>query len=210
MTTLTDAINVDRDEIFKGAARLVYSNPATLTSFPGRFESVMNPTTMALVAGWTDFGGTTEDGLTVRREAELSDGIPVDQRRSPLDEGEPEKWNMSAETTLLQTSLTNIKLAWEGGTLRAHPAAGGNAAQHVLDLDAPGIVTERMLCAFQEDPKTLKMRMICFRKAKPKVDGAEMKWSRSDATEVPISFTLASDEDISEGSGQFGRIYELD
>lgn len=210
MTTLIDAINVDRDQIFKGSARLLYSNPVTLTSFPGRFESVMDPTTMVLVSGWTDFGGTTEDGITISREAELSDGIPVDQRRSPLDEGEPEKWNMSADATLLQTSLTNIKLAWEAGTLRAHAIDGGNAAQHVLDLDAPGTFTERMLCAIQQDPKTLKMRMACFRKAKPKADGAEMKWNRSDATELPISFTLASDEDIAEGSGQFGRIYELD
>lgn len=209
MTQMIDAITVDRDTIYKGAARLLFSNPATLTSFPGRFESVM-ATNYVLVAGWTDFGPTTEDGVTVRREAELSDGIPVDQRRIPLDEGEPDKWSMGAEATLLNTSLTNIAIAWQAGTLRAHAAAGGNAAQHILDLDAPGTFTERMLCAIQEDPKSRKMRMICFRKAKPKVDGSELAMSRGEATELPVSFTLTADEDVSQGSGQFGRIYELD
>ena len=210
MTQMIDAITVDRDNIYKGAARLVYSDPTALTSFPGRFESVMNPTTYALVAGWTDFGATTEDGITITREASLDDGIAVDQRNSPLDEGEPETWTMSAETTLLDTSLANIAIAWAAGTLRAHAADGSTAAQHALDLDAPTSFTTRMMCAIQEDPKTAKLRMACFRKVKPKVDGSDLSMSRNEASELPLSFTLASDEDVAQGSGQFGRIYELD
>jgi len=209
MGKMIDAIAVDRNEIYKGAARLVYSNPATLTSFPGRFESVMSAT-YVLASGWVDFGATTEDGVMIRREASLSDGIPVDQRRSPLDEGEPETWNMSAETTMLDTSLANLAIIWQAGTLRAHVAAGGNAAQHALDLDAPGTFTSRMMAAIQEDPKTGKLRMAVFRKVTPKVDGSELSMSRTAASELPATFTLASDEDVAEGSGQFGRIYELD
>lgn len=210
MTQMIDSISVDRNTIYKGAARLVYSNPATLTSFPGRFESVMNVTTYALVSGWTDLGATTEDGVTITREAELSDGIPVDQRLTPLNEGEPEAWTMAMETTLLNTSLTNIALAWQAGTLRAHAAAGGKVAQHILDLDAATSFTERMVCAIQEDPKTDKLRMACFRKVTPKVDGSELSMNRTEASELPVSFTLAADEDVGEGSGQFGRIYEID
>lgn len=210
MTQMIDAITVDRATIYKGASRLVYSDPVTLTSFPGRFESVMNATTYALQTGWTDFGATTEDGVMIRREASLSDGIPVDQRRSPLDEGQPESWNMSAETTLLNNSLANIALAWQAGTLRAHAADGSNAAQHALDLDAPGEFTYRMLAAIQEDPISNKLRMAVFRKVTPKVDGSELSMSRTAASELPVSFTLASDEDVAQGSGQFGRIYELD
>lgn len=209
MTKMIDTISVDRETIYKGAARLAYSDPETLTTFPDRFEDVMNAA-YTLAAGWTDFGATTEDGVMIRREAELSDGIPVDQRRTPLDEGEPETWTMSAETTLLNTSLPNLAIAWQAGTLRAYPAAGDNAAQHVLDLDAPGAFTERMMCVIQEDPKTAKMRMACFRKVKPKVDGSELSMSRGEASELPVSFTLTADEDVAEGNGQFGCIFELD
>lgn len=209
MAKMIDAISVDRDTIYKGAARLVYAN-TTLASFPGRFESVMNATTYALVSGWNDFGATTEEGITVSRSAELSDGIALDQRVTPLDEGEPESWEMSLETTLLNTSLTNVALAWEAGTLRAYIADGGYAAQHVLDLDAPTSFTQRMLCVIQEDPKSERLRMVCFRKVTPKVDGSDLTMSRGEASELPVSFTLAADEDVAQGSGQFGRIYELD
>ena len=40
-TRMIDAITVTRDEIYKGAARLVMRDPDTLTSFPGRMESGM-------------------------------------------------------------------------------------------------------------------------------------------------------------------------
>ena len=210
MTKMIDSVPVTRDNIYKGAARLVYSDPDVLTSFPGRFESVMAAATYVLVTGWEDFGATTEDGIKITREAELSEGIPVDQRVTPLNEGEPDKWTMGLETSLLDTSLANVAIAWQAEINHAYIAAGESAAQHALDLDAPVAFTERMLCAIQEDPKTEKLRMACFRVVKPKVEGGELAMSRADATELPVSFTLAADENISEGYGQFGRIYELD
>jgi len=208
MPKMIDAITVDRDTIYKGAARLVYADPETLSSFPGRFESVMSPTTYALESGWSDFGATTEDGVTISREAELSDGIAVDQRNSPLDEGEPESWTMALNTTMLNTSLTNLAIVWEAGTNRAHVDTG--TAQHILDIDAPDSFTERMLCAIQEDPKTNKLRMACFRKVKPKVDGSELSMQSGEASELEVNFTLSADEDITQGAGQFGKVYEID
>ena len=94
--------------------------------------------------------------------------------------------------------------------LRAHAADGSTAAQHALNLDCPPSFTARMMGAIQEDPKTAKLRMACFRKVKPKVDGSDLAMGRNEASELPLSFTLASDEDVAQGSGQFGRIYELD
>jgi len=210
MAKMIDAISINRETIYKGAARLVYSDPTELTSFPVHFEDVMNPTTYILATGWVDFGATTEDGVTISREAELSDGISLDQRVTPLDEGEPESWEMSLEATLLNTSLPNIAVVWEAGTNHAITAGTGYAAQHVLDLDAPTAFTTRMLCAIQEDPKSERLRMACFRKVTPKVDGSELAMSRTDASELPASFTLAADENVAEGAGQFGCIFELD
>ena len=210
MANMIDAITITRSKIYKGGSRLIYSDPDTLTSFPGRFESVMNATTFALESGWSDFGATTEDGVTLTREAELSEGIPLDQRVTPLNENEPEKWTMALEATLISTDLDNIALAWEAGTNHALAEGGGYAAQHALDLDAPTSFTERMLGVIQEDPKSSKLRMAVFRVAKPKVEGGELSISRTDASELPATFTLTTDPNISAGYGQFGRIYELD
>lgn len=210
MTQMIDSITVTRANIFKGAARLLVSDPTTLTSFPGRFESIMNASTYALEDGWTDLGPTSEDGVTIRREAELSEGIPLDQRRTNLDEGEPENWSMEAEANLMETTLENIDKAWEAGTLRAYASDGSHAAQHALDLDAPGSFTERMAAFIQEDPKTDELRVIVFRKMVPMPDGTELSMQKGEASGIPFKFRLKADESISEGSGQFGRIYELD
>jgi len=215
---MIDAITVTRTKIYKGAARLVVSDPDLLTSFPGRLESVMNPaepitgTAYALATGWVDLGPTTEDGVTVRREAELSDGIPLDQRTTNLDEGEPEKWAMTAEATLMHTDLETIQKAWEGGTLRSYPEDAAHVAQHALDMDAPSAFTQRMAAFIQEDPHpdSEKLRVFVFRQTTPAVEGTEMNLQSKEATGLPLTLNLKADTSISEGSGQFGKIYEED
>jgi hypothetical protein len=213
---MIDRITVTRDEIYKGAARLVVSDPDVLTSFPGRLESVMQPsapisgTAYELASGWDDLGPTTEDGIAIRREAELSDGIALDQRKTNLDEGEPEDWSMEAESTLMHTSLENFQKAWQGGTLRAFAQDGSHVAQHALDLDAASSFTERMAAFIQEDPKSGKLRVFAFRTAIPQVDGSEVTLQSGEATGLPLKLKLKADPAISEGSGQFGKIYEED
>jgi len=210
---MLDGLSVTRDKIYKGAARVVVSDPTTLTSFPGRMESVINPATpvsgtaYALATGWSDVGPTTEDGVTLTREAELADGIPVSQRAAALDEGEPESWSMAAEMTLLETTLERINLAWAAGTLRSHDADAGHVAQRSLTVDAPSSFTERMCAIIQEDVKTGALRVFVFRKATPKVDGAEITFHGTEASDLPFNLTIKADTDVAQGSGQFGVIF---
>ncbi len=211
---MIDSITVDRNKIYQGSGRLVVSDPAVLTSFPGVLESVMNgasPVTgsaYALASGWIDLGPTTEDGITLSREAELSEGIALDQRKTNLSEGEPDKWSMGLETTLLHTTLENIQKAWQGSSLRSINASASNVAQRSLSLDAPPSFTERMLALIQEDPVSGNLRAFVFRKAKPKVDGSEINAQKNEASGLPVSFTLNADTAIADGYGQFGMIFE--
>jgi len=214
---MIDSITVTRTKVYKGAGRLVVSDPDLLTSFPGKIESVMNPavpatgTAYELAVGWIDLGPTTEDGIIIRREAAVTDGIPLDQRRANLDEGEPENWMMGLEATLLHTDLDNINKAWAAGTKRTIAAEGGvSVAQHSLDLDAPGSFTSRIAAVIQEDPKSAGLRVFVFRDTIPQVDGTEMNIQENEATGLPLKLRLRLDEAISEGSGQFGKIFEED
>jgi len=215
MAQMIDSITVTRTKIYKGASRLMYA--AEGTSFPGVLEHIMNPAVpaagvaYALDADWTDLGPTTEDGVTIRRSADLSDGIPVDQRQTNLDEGEPDNWTMELETALLHTDLDMFLIAWEGGNKRTIPAAGGtNVAQHSLDLDAPATFTERLLAVAQEDPKSGGLRIFAFRSVIPQVDGSEVVVQSGEASNLPLKFKLSADTTISEGDGQFGKIFEED
>ena len=204
---LIDNVTVTRTKVYKGAARLVVDDGTeTFSSFPGAFDSVMNPATYELQAGLTDLGPTSEDGVTISRSADLSEGIPLDQRKTNLDEGEPESWEMAAEATLMHTDLDNFQIAWEGGTKRT---IASPTAQHSLDLDAASAFTERMAFFIQEDPISKKLRLFAFRKAVPQVDG-EVNIQSNEATGLPLSLKLKADETVSEGSGQFGKIFEID
>lgn len=218
-THMIDSVTVTRESVFKGAGWLVVSDPDVLSSFPGRLESVMQPsvpadageTAYALETGWTSLGPTPEDGFTITREAEIGDGIPIDQRQHNLDEGEPDNWQMRLETALLHTNLATVAIAWEGGTLRTFAADATHVAQSSLDLDAPLTFTERMAAVIQEDPASTsgKLRIFVFRKAIPQVS-SDLNIQSKEATQLPFTLTLKADESIAEGSGQFGKIFEED
>jgi len=208
-TRLIDSVTITRTNIYKGAARvLVDDGTGTFASFPGELETVINPTTYVAAGGLTDLGPTTEDGVMIRREAEIDEGIPVDQRATNLDEGEPESWAMEAETTLLHTDLDTINIAWQAGTKRN--ISGSVVEQSSLDLDAPTTFTERMAFIVQEDGQNGRMRVFAFRAAVPAVDGSEMNIQGNEATGLPLKLKLRADESIDAGSGQFGKIFEED
>jgi len=202
---LADNITVTRNNIWKGTCQVAVST-ASFTSYPGELETVINPTTYALAAGLTALGATTDDGVVLRRSAELSDGISVDQRRFNLDEGEPEDWTMEAEMTLLETHLDNVKIAWEGGDIES--ISGSIVNQRRLPLAAPDSFTERMLFIIQEDPKTGRLRMAALRQTTPMVDGAEMNMQSAEASGLPLKLKIQADETIAEHRGPFGNVFE--
>jgi len=108
MATLFDSV-VTQNNVWRGAGRVVYA--ASGTSFPGALDSIIQPATPAdphgvaytLGGDWNDLGGTTEDGVTVTREFEGQDGVPVDQLKYQLFEGDPDIWRMRVGMSLLET-----------------------------------------------------------------------------------------------------------
>lgn len=202
---LADNITVTRNNIYKGTCQVAVSND-TYTSFPGELESVIHPTTYALDAAYTPLGGTSEDGVVLRRSAELSEGIPIDQRRTALDEGEPDAWDMEAEMTLMETDLDNLTIVWEGGTVE--PITGSLVNQKMMPLGAPESFTERVFVIVQEDVKTGRMRVAALRVTTPMVDGSELNMQKTTATGLPFKVKVRADENTAEHHGPFGKMFE--
>jgi len=215
-TNLTDAITITRSKVYKGACRFVYADPNIYTSFPGRLESVMQPASPAdaaatayeLAHGLYDVESTSEEGVVLRRAADFSDGIAIDQRGFALDAGEPDDWNMEAEFTLLNTSLEMLQVMWELGTLTAQAADATHVAAHRLSINAPKSFTERMTFLIQEDPKSGKLRCFAFRIAKPQVD-SELNIQKTEATGLPVTMKLSADPAIT-SDDPYGCIFEED
>jgi hypothetical protein len=190
--------------VYKGSGILAIGS---LASFPGELESVINPTTYALGAGLTIYAPTTEDGVTLNRTAEVSDGIPIDQRKANLDEGEPDAWTMECNVTLLRTDSAMLAIAWELGTVE--DLSGSVVEQTVTPISAPSTFTERELYLIQEDAKERRLRVFAFRKAVPQPD-SDLNAQSEEATGLPITFKLREDTSVSEHHGSFGKIFEED
>lgn len=203
--SLIDTISVTRDDVFKGPCYIAYAPVAT--SFPGALETVINPTSYALDAAWTAICPTTEDGATLRRGVDLSDGIPIDQRKTNLSEGEPDAWTQEVSFTPLDTTAGVLEVIWAAGAAQA--VSGSLVEQQRIPLSAPATFTERLLAIIQEDPETGRMRVAVFRKAIPQVD-SEMNWQDSEAAGAPATFKCREDTSVGAHHGTFGVILQED
>jgi len=202
---LKDSITVTRSTVYKGPSYIAIGE---LASFPGELESVIHPTTYALQSGIVAVAPTTEDGVTIKRTAEVGDGIAIDQKAYNLDEGEPDGWEMEVSFTLLNTDVDFLKYVWGTGDPMA--VSGSVVSQQKLPLDAPTSFTERELYIIQEDAKTGRMRVFAFRKAVPQPD-SEVNVQSSDGSGAPATFKCRADTTITaDHHGPFGFIFEED
>ncbi len=216
MGTLFDNV-VDKSKVWRGAARLLYA--PTGTSFPGCLESVIQPKTpadphavaYALTSPWVDFGGTTEDGITIAREFTGMDGVPVDQLMYNLFEGDPTNWTMRAGANLLHTDVATLAIAWE---LPATVAIGADTgpdykvAQSKLLFSAPTELTDRLVAAVQQHPDEDNLRVFVFRSAKLSPAAREMVLRKTAGTSLPIEFELEPDTTVDADQDPFGALYE--
>lgn len=206
--SVLDAMTISRNSVFRGAARAVYA--AAAKTFPTKIEDVIDLSSYALASGWSDLGATNDDGFTLRRSVEVFDGIPIDQLKVKLDEGEPETWSMEAECTLMETTLSKMQIVWQGGTLETIAAGSGTVAQHALPLDAPVSFTSRRFAFIQQDAKTERIRVFAFRDVIPQVDGSDLKMSANEGSPLPSKFKIKMDTSIAIDAGQFGKVFEED
>lgn len=199
MAGFLDAV-VTTDRIFKGAARLVYA--AEGQSFPGSIDSVMDTREYGLTHHWYDLGGTTPDGIRVVRGFDKDEGIEVDQIKSAIMKGAARNWRGQMATNLLETSLANLAIVWEGGTLRTV------GDEKLLDFGSPEQVTERLLAAVQQHSESGKFRMIVIRKATPAGEDAEITLQSTDPAAIPFTVDMEADLTVAEVVNNMFRVIE--
>jgi hypothetical protein len=203
MANLFDSV-VTESNVWRGAARFLYADAGT--SFPGELESVINPTTYALAAGWNDFGGTGDEGLTITREFEGMDGVPIDQRAYNLFEGDPTKWMMKVSAKLMETDLDNLRIAWE--TPAKQSITGSSVSQTKLLFNAPTTLVERMVAAIQQHSEQDNLRVFVFRTASLEPGARELLLKADSGTGVPLEMNLEPDPAVADADGPFGALYE--
>lgn len=204
--TLTNVMTLTEDNIYRGPSRLVYGRIG-LTE-PTKIEDVIEPSTYVLASGYFDLGFTSEDGVSVNREMDTFDGIPLDQRKTNVYEGQPENWTMSLTCDMVYADVATMAIIWELGDTTTLGAEAGQIAQTKTTVGAPQSLTERRVVVLQEDNETGRMRMLWFRKAIPMQEGSETQIYDGGAAMLPLAMKLDQDLDVTDSSGPFGLIFE--
>ena len=180
---------VNKNDIFGGGSRFLYANSGTAK--PTKLSEIYNPSTGVLAAGWNDFGAT-DGGLTVNRGYDKTDW-EVDQVVGIIDQFIT-GCNVSLETSLAEASITNLQIAWEGGTTSVDVVESPN--ETTLPIGAPSSVTERMI-SFIVDKREVTgvkyVRAYVFWIAKFDGSDSSHSYNKSDKVLVPVKFALFPD-----------------
>lgn len=204
--TLTNVMTLTEDNIYRGPSRLVYGRIG-LTE-PTKIEDVIDPSTFVLASGYYDLGFTSEDGVSINREMETFDGIPLDQRKTNVYEGQPENWTMSLSCDMVYADVATMAIIWELGDTTDLAADVGRVEQTKTAMGAPQSLTERRVVVLQQDNETERLRMFWFRKAIPMQEGSETQVYDGGASMLPLSMKLDQDLDVTDTNGPFGLVFE--
>lgn len=180
--------------IFGGVGRLVYA--PTTQSYPTVITDVLSdPANGTLASGWTDFGAT-DGGVTITPAYEKEEW-EVDQVLSPIDTFIT-RWTVTLETTLVEASLENLQVAWEGSSITEDTIESPD--ERTIKFGAPESMTKRMLAYIQDKRQTSggdgRIRVYVFRRAQYNGSGSSHEFAKGQPTKVPITFDCLPDTDI--------------
>ena len=198
MADLFDGL-VSESKIFKGAGRVVYA--AAAQTFPAAIADVINPTTFVLASGWSDFGATTRDGITITRGFDKDEGVEVDQLATNVLKGGVKNWRGQVGMTLLHSSLEMMKIAMEGDDIQTN-------SERYMDVGSPSAVTDRKLAVIQKHSKTGNLRVFAFRKASLAAEELSIAFQSEEPSSIPLTFDLEADLDIADVKTNMFRVIE--
>ena len=179
---------VDKKSITGGAARIIVAN--TWTTKPTKFSDVFNADNT--LKTWFRDIGATDWWVSITRWYD-KEQWEVDQVLWPIDEFIT-SWNMGLETSIAETDIENLKLAWSLNTETVDTLETPNEA--TLWINANTEIKENMILV-QVDKRTESWvqykRLYVFYRAK--YDGADVtqsftKWEK---VLLPIKFSLLAD-----------------
>ena len=202
---------LDRDNIFGGAGRLLYADNGTTkpTDISDIVDIASSP--YAVETGWNDFGAT-EGGAEISRSYKTND-IEVDQINGVFDR-EVTDWSMELSTSLAETTLENLQIAWVGASniTSVSGIQSGRPAERRLGLGAPSCLPERMIALLVDKREdcaagTGYVRAYVFWIAQVDGGASNHVFKKGEKTTLPVKFNIFPDPAEQEGE-EFGVVLD--
>jgi hypothetical protein len=198
-SNLVMALSIDSAKIWSGGHRAVYAPLGT--PMPADLSGIISVTTFQLVAPWVDLGATSEDGFTITREGDISEGVSIDQRDTNLFGGSYTGVTMGGSCTMMYTDPASLSLKWEFGA----PVTAGKIT--TVAMGSPPQPQPRMMAILQQN-RDGQLRGFVFRRATPELTG-DLTVNKQDPEGTEVSFIFQPDASIGDGS-EFGKLFYHD
>jgi hypothetical protein len=159
------------------------------------------------MAGWSDLGSTKTGVQIMRNNTESA--IDIDQILATLT-AIPDEWEMTVTTAFAETTLENIQIAWEGGTIYSDATQTPN--ERHLPLGAPLAYTERRLAVIHQ--KTIgtsagRLRMAALRRVTRSPANSVLDYQKTGNQQtLPHTFRAFADSAVADPYARFGEIIE--
>jgi hypothetical protein len=143
--------------------------------------------------GWNELGATkTGVQITVNNGEEQFD---VDQIYGNIA-SEPTDWDYEVSTSLAETTLQRLQIAWEGAPITTDTVGSGN--EYVSGYGNPRTYTERRLAVLHQR-KNGKIRAYIFRKVNRAPQESTISHNKTgDQLSIPVKFTALPDLSIAD------------
>lgn len=157
--------------------------------------------------GWTELG-STRSGVQVTRN-NTEDQLDIDQIYGSIL-GVPNEWEMTVATQLVETTLENLQLAWEGGTITVDSTQTPN--ERHLTLGNPLAYTQRKLAVLHQKtigPAAGLIRAQVFRLVTRSPQNSNLDYQKTGQMQtIAQTFRCYADSTVTDPNARFGAIIE--
>lgn len=203
MTNTFYPTNLSDESFVRAPGRLLYAGLSV--SFPTQINDVVNTSTYAPSAGWTDLGAT-KGGVAVSFN-NSEDLFTVDQIIGEID-SLPSGAQMSITTALAEATVDHLSFAWEGDAVTTNSGATGGSEKNAT-FGPFESYTRRRLAVGQRRPSTGLLRMTVFRKVQRSAAESTLNAnSTGDQTTIPITFRVLPDTSVTNVKARYCTVFD--
>lgn len=191
------------DEAFvRGPGRVLYASMST--AMPTQISSIVNLSTFAAAAGWTDIGAT-KGGVQISFN-NGEETFDVDQILTDIA-SLPTNTEVFVQTQIGQATLDWLSFAWEGDAVTIN--AGPTVPEKNTAIGPFESYTQRRLAVGFRRPDSGKIRFHVFRKVQRAPQESTITYNKTgEQQSIPVRWRVLPDTSIANVRARFGVMFD--
>lgn len=194
--------SINDESFVRAPGRLLYA--ATSVTFPTQISDVLNLSSFAAAANWTDLGAT-KGGIQISFN-NSEETFDVDQIIGDID-SLPNGSDMAVQTQLAEATLDHIAFAWEGDTVTTNTTPAND--EKSTSIGPFETYTKRRLAMAQRRPSNGNIRLYVFRKVQRAAQESTLTANKTgEQQSIPVRFKVLPDTSVSTVAQRYCTIFD--